>query len=77
MTKFEKLALDSIAALCEVTAALLSDNGAKAELLSQHLAGLSDEARQELHSQAEVQTTNAQTLRDNARTLRAITAQQD
>lgn len=76
MTKYEKLALDSIAAMCDVTAALLTDNGAKAELLSQHLPGLSDEARDELRSQAEVQVTNAQTLRENAKALRAIAAQQ-
>lgn len=75
MTKYEKLALDSIAAMCEVTAALLSDNGAKAQLLSEHLPGLNDEAREELRTQAEVQTSNARQLRENANTLRAITAQ--
>lgn len=75
MTKYEKLALDSIAAMCEVTAALLSDNGAKAELLSQHLPGLTDDMRQELIKQAEVQVTNARQLKENAVTLRAIVAQ--
>ncbi len=74
MTKYEKLALDSIAAMCEVTAALLSDNGAKAELLSQHLPGLSEEDRAELKSQAEVQQNNARQLKENATTLRAIVA---
>lgn len=75
MTKYEKLALDSIAAMCDVTAALLSDNGAKAEMLSQYLPGLSDAAREELKTQAEVQVTNARQLKENAQTLRAITAQ--
>ncbi|HVU32038.1 MAG TPA: hypothetical protein VHE61_01300 [Opitutaceae bacterium] len=75
MTKYEKLALDSIAAMCDVTAALLSDNGAKAELLSQHLPDLTEEARADLRTQAEVQVSNARQLKENAATLRAITAQ--
>lgn len=75
MTKYEKLALDSIAAMCDVTAALLSDNGAKAELLSEHLLGLSDAQRSELKTQADVQIANARQLKENAQTLRAITAQ--
>jgi hypothetical protein len=76
MTKYEKLALDSIAAMCEVIATLLNDNGAKAELLREHLPGLPDAIRADLQSQAEVQVTNARQLKENARTLRAIVAQQ-
>jgi len=75
MTKYEKLSLDSIAAMCEVIATLLNDNGAKAELLRQHLPGLSEAVQAELQSQTEVQTTNARQLKENARTLRAIVAQ--
>lgn len=77
MTKFEKLALESIAAMCDVTASLLSDNGMKADLLSQHLPGISEEMRTELTAQAEVQAANARQLKENARTLRLIAQQEE
>ena len=75
MTKYEKLSLESMAALCYDTAALLSDNGAKAEMLAAHLPGLTEAARAELHTQSEVQMANARQLKENANTIRAIVAQ--
>lgn len=72
MTPNEKLTLESIAAVCETSAALLQDVGAIYELLSIHLPGLSQSDRRELHTNLGQRLENARLLKENAKTLKSF-----
>lgn len=75
MTAIEKITLESSASLMDVAAILLNDCAVKSELLAVHLPDLTDEQRNELQEQREVQLQNAQQLRANAANLRLIVTQ--
>ncbi|HEY1788998.1 MAG TPA: hypothetical protein VGJ73_12620 [Verrucomicrobiae bacterium] len=75
MTKYEKLALEMITGLMGAVAALTAANGAKSELMSLHLQSLSPEQREELEDDSRVQLENAQQLRENVVSLKAILEQ--
>jgi len=75
MTKYEKLALEMITGLMGAVAALTAANGAKSELMYSHLPNLSPEEREELQDDSKVQLENAQQLRQNVESLKAILEQ--
>ena len=75
MTKHEKLALEMITGLMGAVAALTAANGAKSELMCSHLPNLSPEEREELQDDSRVQLENAQQLRQNVESLKAILEQ--
>lgn len=64
-----------ITGLMGAVAALAAANGAKSELMSLHLPGLSPEQREELQDDLKIQLENAQQLRANVESLKVILAQ--
>jgi len=75
MTKYEKLSLEMITGLMGAVAALAAANGAKSELMSLHLQNLSPEEREELQDDSKIQLENAEQLRENVKSLKAILEQ--
>jgi predicted aconitase len=75
MTKYEKLSLEMITGLMGAVAALAAANGAKSELMSLHLQNLSPEEREELQDDSKIQFENAEQLRENVKSLKAILEQ--
>jgi hypothetical protein len=75
MTKYEKLALEMITGLMGAVAALAAANGAKSELMRSHLPNLSPEQKEELEDDLRIQLENAQQLRENVKSLKAILEQ--